>query len=170
VQGLVTYYDATADTGGLCVIPASHRAHDELCNRSASAKSLIDFVSVDAHDPILSGGGVLVCAQAGGRSSYMALCHAATADAPHPLPFADLVLWDSRTVHCNTPALSQAHFFSLPDEEQRQQAAAQPRDLIRLCSYVCMIPRTHATPEELQRKVVMFSNRCEVPFHASTLP
>ncbi len=66
VQGLVTYYNATADTGGLCVIPGSHRFHDELCNRAASAKSKIDFVSVDADDPILRGGGVLVCAQAGG--------------------------------------------------------------------------------------------------------
>ena len=106
------------------------------------------------------------------RSSgrYRALRHATTADAPHPLPFADLVLWDSRTVHCNTPALTQAHFFSLPEEEQRQQAAAQPRDLIRLCSYVCMLPRSHATPEELQRKVVMFSNRCKMPFHVPSLP
>jgi hypothetical protein len=68
VQGLVTYFDATADTGGLCVIPGSHRDHDALCARAASAKAGIDFVSVAADDPILSGGGVLVCARAGGAS------------------------------------------------------------------------------------------------------
>jgi hypothetical protein len=66
VQGLVTYLDATADTGGLCVIPGSHRAHDDLCSRATSAKAGIDFVAVDANDPILSDGGVLVCAKAGG--------------------------------------------------------------------------------------------------------
>ena len=66
VQGLVTYYDANADTGGLCVVPGSHHFHDELCDRASSAKFKIDFVSVDADDPILRGGGVLVCAQAGG--------------------------------------------------------------------------------------------------------
>jgi hypothetical protein len=85
-------------------------------------------------------------------------------------PFADLLLWDSRTVHCNTPALSQAHFFSLPEEERLQQAAAQPRDLIRLCSYVCMLPRSHATPEELRTKVIMFSNRCDSPRHSTSCP
>ena len=85
-------------------------------------------------------------------------------------PFADLLLWDSRTVHCNTPALSQAHFFSLPEEERLQQAAAQPRDLIRLCSYVCMLPRSHATPEELHTKVIMFSNRCDSPRHSTSCP
>ncbi len=91
----------------------------------------------------------------------------------YPFRSADLLLWDSRTVHCNTPALSQAHFFSLPEEDRRQQAAAQPRDLIRLCSYVCMVPRSHATPEELRLKVKMFSNRCDSPRHSiscSTLP
>ena len=66
MQGLVTYYNANADTGGLCVIPGSHLAHDDLCGRAASAKLKIDFVSVAADDPILQGGGVLVCAQAGG--------------------------------------------------------------------------------------------------------
>jgi len=84
-------------------------------------------------------------------------------------PFADLLLWDSRTVHCNTPALSQAHFFSLPEEERLQQAAAQPRDLIRLCSYVCMLPRSHATTEELRTKVIMFSNAVTVEY-GLTLP
>ena len=88
----------------------------------------------------------------------------------YPCPFADLLLWDSRTVHCNTPALSQAHFFSLPEEERLQQAAAQPRDLIRLCSYVCMVPRSHATPEELRTKVIMFCNRCDSPHHSTSCP
>ena len=69
VQGLVTYTDATADTGGLCVIPGSHLDHDKLCERARSARAGSDFVSVDADDPILKCGGVFVCAQAGGADS-----------------------------------------------------------------------------------------------------
>jgi hypothetical protein len=93
---------------------------------------------------------------------------------------ADLLLWDSRTVHCNTPALSQHHFFSLPADERLRQAAAQPRELIRLCSYVCMVPRSHATRDELRSKVIMFSNRhdplpcpplpCSPPHHPLSPP
>lgn len=101
VQGLVTYYDATEDTGGLCVIPASHRAHDELCNRSASAKSLIDFVSVNAHDPILSGGGILVCAQAGGTG------RCATQPPPTPLILCLLQIWCCGTVELCTATLQR---------------------------------------------------------------
>lgn len=41
----------------------------------------------------------------------------------------DLVLWDSRTVHCNSPALE-------PDAQQQ----AVP-DFIRAVAYVCMTPR-----------------------------
>jgi hypothetical protein len=162
VQGLVTYYSATADTGGLCVIPGSHRRHDELCQRTPSAKNGIDFVSVDPDDEILCGDGVLVCAQAGGahESIYFTLlywfCHRIHLTCSR---HTDLILWDSRTVHCNTPAPSQTDFFSLPECEQRRQAAQQPQELIRLCSYVCMVPRSHATPEELRTKVALFSNR-----------
>ncbi len=163
MQGLVTYYNASADTGGLCVIPGSHRSHDALCSRATSAKLGIDFVSIDADDPILSGGGVLVCAQAGGLcpTSLTRCILPPPLYSPHTTQRSDLLLWDSRTVHCNTPALSQSEFFSLPIEEQLQQAAAQPRELIRLCSYVCMVPRSHATPEELRMKVNMFANRHE---------
>ena len=52
---------------------------------------------------------------------------AAAFPSSHSSQRADLLLWDSRTVHCNTPAPSQSDFFSLPEEEQREQAAAQPR-------------------------------------------
>jgi ectoine hydroxylase-related dioxygenase (phytanoyl-CoA dioxygenase family) len=38
VQGLVTYYDATEETGGLCVFPKSHLNFKEICHRSPAAK------------------------------------------------------------------------------------------------------------------------------------
>jgi len=54
IQGLVTLFDATADTGGLVVIPGSHRHHEEICKRSALAKRSGDFVPIAVDDPILS--------------------------------------------------------------------------------------------------------------------
>jgi hypothetical protein len=101
VQGLVTYYDATAETGGLCVIPGSHLHHDEVCSRAPGARLKHDYVPVHQNEPLLQAAtgetvegkskqtGILVCAKAG-----------------------DLILWDSRTIHCNTPALSMVDHFA----------------------------------------------------------
>lgn len=81
VQGLVTLHDVSEDTGGLAVIPGSHLSHSDLCSRAANPL-MPDFVPVPKDDPVLSTGAGLVLAKAG-----------------------DLILWDSRTVHCNMPAL-----------------------------------------------------------------
>lgn len=144
IQGLVTYYDATAETGGLCVIPGSHHYHNELCERVPSAKAKIDFVSVPVTDPILrSAEPVLVCAQAG-----------------------DLILWDSRTVHCNTPALSMAnHHRDLLNKGNSTAAvdptssATSPPDLLRLVAYVCLSPVSHASPDILFQRKQAFLHR-----------
>ena len=127
VQGLVTYYDADADTGGLCVVPQSHHEHDGLCARIDAARLGIDFVQVPEADPVLANGGVLVCAKAG-----------------------DLLLWDSRTVHCNTPSLNWSPHP--PD-------AAPPDELIRLVAYVCMLPRSRVPAEMLPRRQAAFENQ-----------
>lgn len=88
VQGLVTLYDATPHTGGLCVIPRSHLQHDAFCQRAPNASVLGDFVPIEVTDSVFETDGVLVGAKAG-----------------------DLVLWDSRTIHCNTPALTAEAYF-----------------------------------------------------------
>ena len=81
VQGFLTLTDATYQTGGLVVVPGSHRGHDELCVRLAHLNQPgRDFVPVPLDDVSLSQGALLVCARAG-----------------------DLVIWDSRTIHCNAP-------------------------------------------------------------------
>ncbi len=195
VQGLVTYYDATEETGGLCVIPGSHKHHTELCERSAMAKGLFDFVPIAVDDPVVqSSERILVCAKAG-----------------------DLILWDSRTVHCNTPALTAtrhldndeakvnldskygsgdaasegsehgavyamddktpdtigsaiaAHIITsdppLSGTDASTNATTESTpipthvDLIRLCAYVCMLPRSHATAEVLDSRKAAFVNR-----------
>lgn len=102
VQGLVTYYDADALSGGLCLIPRSHLQHDEVCKRSPAARMKIDFVRLEDSDPILVDP-ILVCAKAG-----------------------DLLLWDSRTIHCNTPGIDAPRVISqmLP---QPQSAALEQK-------------------------------------------
>jgi len=66
VQGLVTLLDATAETGGLCVIPGSHRQHKALCQRSAFAKSSSgDFVPVGEDDEVRSWASHFAAALSG---------------------------------------------------------------------------------------------------------
>eukprot|EP00971_Amphidinium_carterae_P256231 5087384-Amphidinium_carterae.1 len=48
----------------------------------------------------------------------------------------DLVLWDSRTVHCNTPALSTP--------------ITPGNRLLRACAYVCMTPKAWADERTLE--------------------
>lgn len=83
VQGFVSYFDANASTGGLCVISGSHKAHTEYCLRNELAYMEGDFLKVHPEDPLM-----VECAS--GESEYearMVCCKA-----------GDLVLWDSRTV------------------------------------------------------------------------
>jgi len=81
VQGLVTLYDGDESTGGLVVIPDSPFLHKEVAERRGS-KGTFDLVFIPIHDPALRKPGQLVKCKSG-----------------------DLILWDSRTIHCNSPAL-----------------------------------------------------------------
>lgn len=130
VQGLVTLTDVSDDTGGLVIIPKSHTRHLEFCQRSKIARALGDFVPLPADDPILDLGARLVHARAG-----------------------DLILWDSRTVHCNTPALTALHNRA---SESADDASA--RELIRQAGYVCMTPARFATQEVLRKRQDAFVN------------
>jgi hypothetical protein len=59
----------------------SHLLHEKI---SLLGDKTMDYIAIPDFQNLGLGGGVLVCARGG-----------------------DLVLWDSRTVHCNTPALAQ---------------------------------------------------------------
>mmetsp|Transcript_40149 Transcript_40149/g.69522 ORF Transcript_40149/g.69522 Transcript_40149/m.69522 type:complete len:422 (-) Transcript_40149:213-1478(-) len=195
IQGLVNYYDATAETGGLCVIPGSHKHHAEVCARAPSARMKIDYVSVPRNDPILtSQQAILVCAKAG-----------------------DLILWDSRTVHCNTPALAEVNYYAdllkqsaaaLKEKNEKMEsstaegksdvttdsiheesisaagpvelstatltiasepaAPSAPPALLRLVSYVCMVPRSHASADILSKRKQGFLHRMPTPHYPTT--
>lgn len=128
VQGVLQYTDATAASGGLVVIPGSHKDFLNVVERNSKFSSH-DFVSLSAWDPVLAGtSAALVCARAG-----------------------DLLLWDSRTVHCNTPGLSPP-----PTKGTDGPAAAAPTtvppELLRMAAYICMTPAKWATEKVLARR------------------
>mmetsp|Transcript_17436 Transcript_17436/g.40927 ORF Transcript_17436/g.40927 Transcript_17436/m.40927 type:complete len:422 (-) Transcript_17436:42-1307(-) len=157
VQGVVLLTDADAGSGGLCVIPGSHNEFVNMCERNAMAKANkgVDYVPVPYDDPVLSQeegwSPVLVGAKAG-----------------------DMILWDSRCVHCNTPG------FATPvigvDASKDQAASAEVEGgaggegsaeaeedggpgLLRLAGYVCMTPASWATKEAIDERVFSFEHR-----------
>eukprot|EP00403_Amphidinium_massartii_P039284 CAMPEP_0178439462 /NCGR_PEP_ID=MMETSP0689_2-20121128/36171_1 /TAXON_ID=160604 /ORGANISM="Amphidinium massartii, Strain CS-259" /LENGTH=347 /DNA_ID=CAMNT_0020061997 /DNA_START=51 /DNA_END=1094 /DNA_ORIENTATION=- len=109
VQGFVSLYDQDATTGGLVVIPQSHLRHEEVLSYATSDS---DFVPCNEASSVIQMKKRLVSCKAG-----------------------DLVLWDSRCVHCNTPALCAP--------------TAPGSRLLRVCVYVCMTPRAWASPQTL---------------------
>mmetsp|Transcript_34320 Transcript_34320/g.61246 ORF Transcript_34320/g.61246 Transcript_34320/m.61246 type:complete len:328 (-) Transcript_34320:300-1283(-) len=122
VQGLVSLFDQTSATGGLTLVPGSHERHQELCRATWTGLSLSfwghDFVPIPPEVWTRKGfAPQLVCCQAG-----------------------DLILWDSRTVHCNSPALEDP------------PPPSQAHDFLRAVGYVCMTPRAWATEAALAKR------------------
>mmetsp|Transcript_5229 Transcript_5229/g.8056 ORF Transcript_5229/g.8056 Transcript_5229/m.8056 type:complete len:351 (-) Transcript_5229:175-1227(-) len=117
VQGLVTLYDATEATGGFCAIPKSHLCHDELVNEAASNDK--NFVRVPHDFAALNGPQHLITCKAG-----------------------DMILWDSRTIHCNTPAITPP---TTPENE-----------LLRMVGYVCMTPSSKASKEVIENRIAIY--------------
>lgn len=112
VQGFLSLYDQDATTGGLVVIPGSHTRHDELL---AEATTDEDYIEVPEIHPFRQLPRRIVRCAAG-----------------------DFVLWDSRCVHCNTPAV---------------QPPLSPGDqLLRAVVYVCMTPKAWASQEVLEKR------------------
>lgn len=115
VQGLITYYDVTPDSGGFCAIPGSHRLHDSVCARAPGAKHMMDFVPLSETDPVLDAGhrnlGVGQCEPTANLSEEDKLLSQVGQPIMVGAKAGDLIIWDSRTVHCNSPALTAPKFF-----------------------------------------------------------
>jgi len=90
-QGLVTLYDQDATTGGFAVIPGSHKDHANIFSRWPQ-KRTHDFFIVPREDPVFASASPrIVTARAG-----------------------DLIIWDSRCLHCNVPAWHRFDDLPLP--------------------------------------------------------
>ncbi|CAF1361531.1 unnamed protein product [Adineta steineri] len=137
VQGFVSLTNQNEKTGGLIVFPHTHLRFQELSNLGNRRS---DFLMIRSKHPIFDGGqaiGKLVQCQTG-----------------------DLVLWDSRLVHCNSPAF-------LTDEIDRNQ----PIDLLRIVAYVSMSPTTfirgYTLDEFRKQRKLLVQNNCTLS-HWST--
>ena len=126
VQGIVNLLPADETTGGLMVIPDSHNRFHELLSvwKKMGNNSKIPTY----HEILKEGYGLLIHAQPG-----------------------DLMLWDSRTVHCNAPS-----FVSPAPLHQ-----GETPNLLRMVSYICMTPLAFAeNPDELiERRLDAFRYR-----------
>lgn len=122
VQGLVTLLDADSTTGGLTVIPASHKEFEPIAQRMGVSAGRGHFIPIDVRDPVRKLPIKLVTARAG-----------------------SLLLWDSRTVHCNMPAV----------EGPRQPPEGE---LLRMVVYVCMTPRSKATHDVLRQRASAYES------------
>lgn len=116
IQALVTLTDVSEETGGFYCIPRSHHYHDELMVHATNDDN---FVKVPADFPCLKDPQIMPRCKAG-----------------------DMILWDSRTIHCSSPALVQP---TLPLDQ-----------LLRVASYICMVPSTKADEGVINRRVEMY--------------
>ncbi len=123
VQGLVNLLESSPMTGGNVVVPGSHRLFEQIPHlykeRLARIHPSIDHFRFPNDD-------------AGLRGYHPIMAH---------LYPGDLLLWDSRTIHCSAPGLAT------PDYADR---------LLRAASLVCMMPREKSNESVItQRKVAV---------------
>jgi len=133
VQGLINLYDASAESGGLCVMPGSHKRHELLCERVPNIAKKEDFVKIPLNDEVLllSSEAIVVGCKAG-----------------------DLIVWDSRTIHCNSPALVSPE---ADDVKVNHSLEDKQWDLIRMVGYICMTPANMADEKTIQRRREVFT-------------
>jgi hypothetical protein len=119
VQGLVNLIATSPNVGGNVLIPGSHKKFASIPEvypeRLGRIPLTVDHFRFPADDPLLAGTPPI-------------MCH---------LEAGDLLLWDSRTIHCSSAALEP------PD----------PRpELMRAVSLVCMMPRRLTSSEVLDQR------------------
>ncbi|CAF1026016.1 unnamed protein product [Adineta steineri] len=125
IQGFVSLTDNDESTGGLVVVPQSHKHFDEL--RSIADKNNAGTNSINVpktHSLLQQFQPRLVKCQAG-----------------------DLVVFDSRCIHCNTPGLDTNSNIKKIKSSIKSQ---YPR-LLRIVAYICMSPTAMVPPDKLDK-------------------
>ncbi|MEM7216807.1 MAG: phytanoyl-CoA dioxygenase family protein [Pseudomonadota bacterium] len=119
VQGLVNLLPTSPSTGGNVVVPGSHRRFASIPTdyvaRLARIHSSIDHFRFPNDDPLLAN----------------------TQPIQAHMEAGDMLLWDSRTIHCSGPGSETP-----PDDKQ----------LLRAASLICMMPRSKSNPEVIERR------------------
>ena len=116
-QAVLNLKDATAATGATVLVPGSHHRFEEVfkdAHRSSKdvRQSSVDYVTL------------------GHAGDYEKYCSGAVQAVLRP---GDLLVWDSRVIHC-----AQGCDWAAEDA---MPGATEP--LARLVAYICMIPRAH---------------------------
>jgi len=128
VQGAVSLLATDPAVGGNILIPGSHRWFHDIPNRYpdrlARIDSTIDHFRFPADDPLLAETPPIMC---------------------HMEP-GDLLLWDSRTVHCSSPGTGEVH--TTPDTA-----------LVRAASLVCMMPRSRSNDRVIAKRRAALETR-----------
>ena len=126
VQGLISLLDSSPATGGNVLIPRSHLGFatipDRYPERLARIHPSIDHFRFPADDPQLAATPPIM---------------------PH-LEIGDLLLWDSRTIHCSSPAL---------------EPSTPTQGLSRAASLICMMPRAKSSPDVIEQRRQAVDNR-----------
>lgn len=132
VQGLVSLLPSSPATGGNVVVPGSHRLFESIParypDRLARIDSSIDHFRFPADDPQLAATPPIM---------------------PH-LEAGDLLLWDSRTVHCSSPAI---------EGESDAAATEAQASLLRAASLVCMMPKSKSNESVIARRRAAIDGR-----------
>ena len=119
VQGLVNLLPTSESAGGNVIVPGSHRLFTEIpdlyTERLARIDPSIDHFRFPKEDPLFLDNEPITCHMEAG----------------------DLLLWDSRTVHCSSPG--SGHEF--PGNE-----------LVRAISLICMMPRSRSNEAVISRR------------------
>jgi hypothetical protein len=123
VQGAVSLLAGSPSAGGNILIPGSHKwfpdIPDRYADRLGRLPEWLDHFRFPVDDPRL-------------QETPPVMCH---------VEAGDMMLWDSRTVHCSSPGLEPA---SASD-------SATP-SLIRVASLVCMMPRSRSNDEVIAQR------------------
>jgi hypothetical protein len=125
VQGLVNLLPTSEATGGNVIVPGSHKMFSSIpqthTERLGKIPQEIDHFRFTRDDPIFQDHELITCHMEAG----------------------DLLLWDSRTVHCSNSA----------------DDTGQNADLLRAISLICMMPRSMSNPDVISRRKAAVKKR-----------
>ena len=119
VQGLVNLLPTSPETGGNVVIPGSHRLFEKIPEQYTERLDRI-HPSID-HFRFPNDDENLV-------QNQPIMCH---------MEAGDLLLWDSRTIHCSAPSLT---------------TPSRDNELLRAASLICMMPRSKSNEDVISRR------------------
>lgn len=119
VQGLVNLLPTSPETGGNVIVPRSHRLFEHIPEQYAERLDRI-HPSID-HFRFPNDDANLV-------ENQPIMCH---------MEAGDLLLWDSRTIHCSAPSLNT------PSRDDQ---------LLRAASLVCMMPRAKSNAKVIEMR------------------